>query len=171
MPTTGHFDNRNGQPVVRFERTFPHPVSAVWEAVTDPDQLKEWFPTTVEFDRLRPGAAIRFRFEHDDYPPMSGELLEVEPERRLSFTWGEDRLTFELEPRDGGSACRLSFSVVLDAAAKAARDAAGWEQCLDMLDLVVAGGTAQRPLPSEAWRAYYDEYKRLGLPATAPLPE
>ncbi len=25
------------------------------------------------------------------------------------------------------------------------------------------------PQPSGSWQAYYDEYKRLGLPATAPL--
>jgi uncharacterized protein YndB with AHSA1/START domain len=168
MPTTGHYDNRDGQPVVSFERTFPHPVSAVWEAVTDPAQLKEWFPTTVEFDQLRAGAPIHFRFAYDDYPPMSGKILEVEPERRLTFTWGDDRLTFDLEPRDGGSACRLCFSVLLDSADKAARDAAGWEQCLDMLDVVVGGGTPERPMLSGPWRAYYDEYKRLGLPATAP---
>lgn len=171
MPTTGRYENLNGQPVVRFERTFPHPVGAVWEAVTDPGQLQEWFPTTVEFDQLRPGAAIAFRFAHDAYPPMSGEVLEVQPQRRLAFTWGDDRLTFELEPRETGQACRLSLSVVLDSADKAARDSAGWEQCLDMLGVVVGGGTPQRPMPSGTWRAYYEEYMRLGLPASAPLPE
>ena len=61
----------DGQPVVRFERTFPHPVQAVWEAITDPAQLGEWFPTTVEFDRLEEGAPIAFRFAHDAYPPMT----------------------------------------------------------------------------------------------------
>lgn len=171
MPTTGHYEKLDGQPVVRFERTFPHPVGAVWAAVTDPEQLAEWFPTTVEFERLQVGAAIEFRFAQDAYPPMRGELLEVEPERRLTFTWGDDRLTFELEPRDGGAACRLCFSVVLDSADKAARDAAGWEQCLDMLDAVVEGRPPARPAPSDRWRSYYAEYRRLGLPARAPIPE
>jgi uncharacterized protein YndB with AHSA1/START domain len=87
-------------PVVRFERTFAHPVQAVWAAVTDPDALEQWFPTTVWWGQLRPGAPIEFRFPTDRYPPMSGEVIAVEPERRLVFTWGEDRLTFQLEPRE-----------------------------------------------------------------------
>lgn len=102
---------------------------------------------------------------------MSGEILEVDPPRRLEFTWGDDRLTFELEPRDDGSACRLAFSVVLDGADKAARDSAGWEECLGVLDQALQGRPPQRPSSSEAWRAYYEEYKRLGLPAMAPIPQ
>jgi uncharacterized protein YndB with AHSA1/START domain len=171
MQTTGTYSELDGQPVVRFERTFPHSVHAVWEAVTDPGQLQEWFPTTVEFDRLELGAAIAFRFADDAYPPMDGKVLEVQPPHRLTFTWGGDRLTFELEPRDGGAACRLSFSVALDSADKAARDAAGWEQCLDMLGLVADRRTPERPAPGDDWRVYYEEYKRRGLPATAPLAE
>ncbi len=55
--------------------------------------------------------------------------------------------------------------------AGAARDFAGWGPCLDHLEVVVGGGTAERLAPTGSWRAYYEEYKRLGLPATAPLPE
>ncbi len=171
MPTTGTYENANGQPIVRFERTFPHGVDAVWEAITDPGQLEQWFPTTVEFDELTTGASIAFRFAQDAYPPMTGSVLEVDEPRRLSFSWGEDVLTFELAPEQSGAACRLSFSVALDSADKAARDGAGWEQCLDCLARVVAGEHPQRPMPADEWRAYYQEYKRLGLPATAPIPQ
>ena len=125
MATTGRYEERDGQPVVRFERTVAHPVTTVWEAVTEPAQLEEWFPTSVALSALAPGAGIEFHFPQDAYPPMTGKVLAVEPERRFEFTWGEDRLTFELEPHDGGEACRLSLTVVLDGAEKAARDAAG----------------------------------------------
>jgi uncharacterized protein YndB with AHSA1/START domain len=171
--TTGNYTEVDGQPVVRFERTFPHPVDAVWEAITDPRQLEEWFPTTVEYDTLAPGAPITFAFPAelaDRYPPMSGEFLEVEPPTRLAFSWGEDSLTFELDERDAGAGCRLAFSVALGTEDKAARDSAGWESCLDTLAEVTAGQTPQRPATSDNWRAYYDEYKRLGLPATAEIP-
>jgi uncharacterized protein YndB with AHSA1/START domain len=168
--TTGHYIHVDGRPVVRFERTFPHPVEAVWEAITDPQQLAEWFPTTVEFTQLDAGAPIAFRFAEDRYPAMQGEVLEVRPPELLAFTWGEDRLTFELAPDKNGSACRLSFSVVLDSEDKAARDSAGWESSLDTLAVTVAGEKPERPLPSDRWKAYYEEYKRLGLPATAEIP-
>jgi uncharacterized protein YndB with AHSA1/START domain len=172
MPNaTGTYEQIDGRPVVRFERTFPHAVARVWDAITDPARLEHWFPTTVEFAELAPGARITFRFAEDRFPAMAGAFREVSPPRRLSFTWGEDVLTFELEERDGGAACRLSFSVALDSADKAARDAAGWDDCLDMLDIVVAGATPERPWKSESWQARYDEYKQQGFPATAPIPQ
>ncbi|MGZ4168325.1 MAG: SRPBCC family protein [Solirubrobacteraceae bacterium] len=172
MPNaTGSYEEVDGRPVVRFERTFPHAVSQVWDAISDPARLEQWFPTTVEFDELRPGAAIAFHFAEDAYPPMHGEFREVSPLRRLSFSWGEDVLTFELDERDGGAACRLSLQVVLDSADKAARDAAGWDDCLDMLGMIAAGQTPERPWRSESWQTRYDEYKRQGFPASAPIPQ
>jgi uncharacterized protein YndB with AHSA1/START domain len=173
MPTTtGRYEQVDGSPIVRFERTFPHPVSAVWAAVSDPDRLAQWFPTTVEFDELHAGEPITFRFAEDRYPAMSGALQEVTPPSRLVFTWGEDVLTFELAERDGGAACRLAFSVVLDSADKAARDAAGWDDCLDRLEAVAGGDRPQQqPSSRDHWQARYAEYQRLGLPATAPIPE
>jgi hypothetical protein len=63
------------------------------------------------------------------------------------------------------------LTVVLDGAEKAARDAAGWDQCLDMLETVAAGGTPERPAHDAGWRAYYEEYQRRGLPADAPILE
>jgi uncharacterized protein YndB with AHSA1/START domain len=172
MPTaTGSYQQVDGSPIVRFERTFPHAIAQVWDAITNPARLAAWFPTTVEFDELRTGAPITFRFTNQPVEPMAGAFCEVSPPRRLSFTWGEDVLTFELQERDGGAACRLSFTVVLDSADKAARDAAGWDDCLDMLDEVVSGETPERPWMSESWRTRYDEYKRRGFPATAAIPD
>ena len=172
MPTpTGQYEQVAGRPVVRFERTFPHPPAAVWEAVTHPAQLQKWFPTTVEFAELRPGAAIDFRFAQDAYPPMQGFFREVDEPRRLVFTWGDDVLTFELSEEGDGEACRLAFSVVLDDAGKAARDSAGWESCLDMLALAAAGETPERPAGSGAWDEYYEHYREAGFPATAEIPQ
>lgn len=173
MPATGTYQMIDERPVVRFERTFPHPVEAAWQAVTEPSELAQWFPTRVEFEALRPGARINFRFEADRYPPMTGEVLEVDPPRRFAFTWGDDELTFELEPRDGGDACRLVFTVVLDSAEKAARDAAGWDVCLGKLETVIQGDPTTPPRTSATpdWQAYYEEYQQRGLPATAPIPE
>jgi uncharacterized protein YndB with AHSA1/START domain len=169
--TSGHFEQREAGPTVRFERTFAHPPGAVWRAITNPAELEAWFPTTVEFSALTPGSPIEFHFAEDRYPSMRGEVREVVDQQRLAFTWGEDVLTFELEPRDDGASCRLAFTVVLDAAEKAARDSAGWETCLDGLEALIAGRAPERPAHDARWQKYYDQYRRMGLPATAEVPE
>jgi uncharacterized protein YndB with AHSA1/START domain len=167
---TGHYERVDGRPLVRFERTFPHPVAAVWRAITEPRQLEKWFPTTVEFSELRAGAPIAFRFTTHDLPPMDGAFVDVDEPRRLAFTWGEDVLTFALSERDGGAACRLAFSVVLDDAGKAARDSAGWESCLDRLAVTTAGQAPERSAGTGPWQEYYEHYKAAGFPATAEIP-
>src|ERR1700681_1487987 len=91
------------RPVVRLERQLPDPPPVVWQALTDPDQLRAWFPCEVVVDggRWQVGATISFPF-----PPevidmtLTGEVLEVEEPRALAFTWGEEVLRFEISAHD-----------------------------------------------------------------------
>jgi len=39
-----------GRPTVRVEREYPHPIEKVWQAVTVPEHLGQWFPSPVEID-------------------------------------------------------------------------------------------------------------------------
>jgi uncharacterized protein YndB with AHSA1/START domain len=167
----GTYETIKERPVLRFERMLPHPVDAVWRAVTEPDELAYWFPTAVEVD-LRPGGRMSFTFPGDEYPPLQGEVIEFDPPRRFVFTWGDDQLSFELEPGADGVSCVLRLTVALDSPDKAARDAAGWHVCLGELETRLAGAPVARPgtMPTEQWREYYEEYIRRGLPAEAPVP-
>lgn len=36
------------RPVVRYTRHLPHPPEKVWRALTEPEHLEHWFPTTME---------------------------------------------------------------------------------------------------------------------------
>lgn len=149
-------------PVLRFERFLPQPVEAVWRAVTEPDELRSWFPTRIQLDDgWTPGAALVHHFPGRSGPPLPGRVLACEPPRRLSFTWGEDTITFELSPTDGGTTFVLTERL---GAARAARNAAGWEVCLERL---VTGGV------SEDWASRFDRYQArfqplLGLQERAP---
>lgn len=65
----------------------------------------------------------------------------------MSFTWGSDAIGFELAPSaQGGTVFVLTEE--LDAS-HAARNAAGWEVCLDRLE----GGDDNEP-----WQARFDRY-------------
>lgn len=134
------FLTREGRPTVRVERTYPHPIEKVWQAVTTPEHLGQWFPSPVEVD-LRPGGAMRFR-AFDGAPAAHGTVEVVDAPRRLTFTWGTDRLTFELAPAGDGTTFTLIHS--FDDRFGAPSFATGWDVCLAGLRNVLAG----EPLPA-----------------------
>jgi uncharacterized protein YndB with AHSA1/START domain len=131
----------DGRPTVRVERDYAHPIERVWQAVTTPEHLGAWFPSPVEVD-LRPGGEVRFAaFEGD--PGATGTVEAVEAPRRLTFTWGADRLTFELAPNGDGTTFALIHS--FDDHYGAASFATGWELCLAGLRNVLAGEPVPPP--------------------------
>lgn len=145
--------------VLRFERELPHPIDRVWQALTEPAGLAAWFPSAVEME-LRVGGTIVYLndpgFEVDpELLATSGEVVELDPKRRLAFTWGNDLLRFELAPR--GAGCRMVFTHRLPHRALVNRTVSGWSVCLDSLAAAVAG----TPTDSPGWRHYYDHYVTL----------
>jgi uncharacterized protein YndB with AHSA1/START domain len=157
-------------PMLTFELELAHAPADVWAAITEPGELEHWFPCAVS-GPMTLGAELEFTFPGHEIEPMRGEVTEFDPPRRLSFTWGADHLHFALDPAASGT--RLRFTVELDGAAKAARDAAGWHVCLDRLARQLDAGDALAPEPAQTgeWRAHYDRYRAAGLPADAPLPD
>jgi uncharacterized protein YndB with AHSA1/START domain len=137
------------RPAVRLERQLPDPPEVVWQAITDPDELRSWFPchVVVAGRQWRVGAAITFAFPADVIDmTLTGEVLEVDEPKLLAYTWGEETLRFELHANDRGT-----LLVLIDELPPgiAARNAAGWEQCLDRL--------VGQPSPV-GWRTYFDKY-------------
>lgn len=154
MPDT--FLTLDGRPTVRVERDYPHPIEKVWRAVTTPEHLGQWFPSRVEVD-LRPGGEMRFgAFEGQE---ASGTVELVEPPRRLAFTWGGDRLVFELRPTDNGTTFVLTHTC--DDRYGAPSFAAGWGQCLAGLHSVLAGEPV--PPPDRAVARHEELVHEFGL--------
>ena len=138
------------RPTVRVERRYPHPIGKVWRAVTTPEHLGQWFPSEVDLD-LRPGGPMRFR-AFDDDPAATGTIEEVDAPHRLTFTWGTDRLTFELTADGDGTTFALTHSFTDRYGA--ASFATGWDLCLGGLRSVLAG---EPPPPADRGIARHDE--------------
>lgn len=156
-------DTLGGKTVLRFERRLAHPPEKVFRAISDPAELRHWFPATVETE-LRPGAPITFAFEQHEIDALRGEVLEVEPPKLLVYTWGDDVLRWEIVPEGGG--CRLFFSQTLAEGGASggvpgtARNAAGWEVCLAALQARLDG----EPAPNVDWFPLFESYvERFGL--------
>ena len=88
---------------IEFERVLRHPVGTVWEAITTPAGLAAWwlpFEADIEVD-LRVGGLISFSAAELGESPMTCEILELDPQRRLvhSHFDGSTTMTWELRPR------------------------------------------------------------------------
>lgn len=146
------FDSVRSRATVSLKRQLTTTSSEAWSDLTDRDRLRAWFPCDiiVKGGEWRVGAKISFPF-----PPeiidmtLRGEVLECEVESRLSYTWGEDVLTFELHDEKGST--NLVLRNELDAPS-AARNAAGWDDCLDRLVGV--------PVAANAWKTHFEEYRQ-----------
>ncbi|HTN22955.1 MAG TPA: SRPBCC family protein [Solirubrobacteraceae bacterium] len=147
----GRLDATRTPPVLRFERRLPHPVARVWRAITDPEDLRNWFPGVPNFT-LEAGAA--FVVEGD--AGGSGRIVELDPPRLLAFSWGEDVLRFELTP--DGDGCLLTFTHAFGDLSRAAQTAAGWELCLDRLAAQVAGEPIGERASLERWPQLHERY-------------
>jgi uncharacterized protein YndB with AHSA1/START domain len=123
----------------------------VWAALTDPDQIKEYmFGSQVETD-WKPGSQIRWKgeFQGKSYEDK-GEVLEVEPGRRLKVTHfspltGQDdvpenyhTVTYELAEHDGHTHVSLSQDNA-GSEQEAEHSSATWQQMLDGLKKQVEG--------------------------------
>ena len=85
-----------------LERTFNAPVARVWKALTDVDQMREWYFDLKEF---KPQVGFEFEFivEHEgnSYHHLC-KVTEVIPGKKIAYTWrykgepGDSLVTFEL---------------------------------------------------------------------------
>ena len=72
---------------VTREIVFPVAPDEVWEALTDPEQLEEWFANDVELDPREGGAGV---FRWDDGEERHATVVEAEPGERLVLDWDDD---------------------------------------------------------------------------------
>lgn len=73
------------------------PVERVWAALTEADQLRQWFGDAAEVD-LRPGGAMVNHWE--GHGNVLGVVEKVEPPHFFSYRWARP---IGAEPRDGNT--------------------------------------------------------------------
>ena len=158
---------------VRLQRLLPGPIERVWSYLTESDLRRQWlaagdmdlqvdapFELTWRNDELTdpPGARPDgFGTEHS----MQSRITELDPPRRLAFTWGGGEVTFELEPRGHQVLLTLVHAGISDRT-NMVMIGAGWHTHLDVL-AARAGGTAGEPF-WDTWNRLRPEYEQL-IPA------
>jgi uncharacterized protein YndB with AHSA1/START domain len=139
--------------VVR-ELTIAARPETVWEFLVDPDKATRWMGIEATLEP-QPGGVYRVTVLPGNV--ASGSFLEVDPPRRLVFTWGWEpggfdgpgaaakpgstTIEIELEPQGDGTHLRFTHRDLPNAEATASH-AHGWEHYLERL---VAASTGRDP--------------------------
>jgi len=76
------------QDTIERSITLPNPRARVWEALTTPTQISQWFEGLWEFE-LKPGAPIHFDFG-PQYGVHRGRVEVVEPMDRVVYLWTQE---------------------------------------------------------------------------------
>ena len=99
---------------VVLERKFKAPVARVWKALTDVDQMREWYFDLKEF---KPQVGFEFGFvvEHEGNTyDHRCRITEVIPQKKIAYTWryhgheGDSVVAFELFPEGETTRLRLT---------------------------------------------------------------
>ncbi len=143
---------------LRYVRHLDRPPATAWRAFTEPDLVARWFPTTIEGE-LSAGSPLRYVITAYRMEPMEGAVLEIDPPHLLVLTWGPDLLRFELAEAGGGT--DLTMTVLIGERGRAARDGAGWHECLDNLAMLSADDPGA--VPHDTWGSVHPTYvERFG---------
>ena len=135
--------------LVERELTIAAKPETVWEFLVDADKLARWMCTVALLD-LRPGGLYQVEVISGNI--ARGEFVEVDPPRRLVFTWGwepggmdtdvapgSSTVEFELEPAAEGTTLRFAHSGLPSTKALESH-AHGWDHYLARLGVAASGG-------------------------------
>ncbi|APF37123.1 SRPBCC family protein [Chelatococcus daeguensis] len=159
---------------LKIQRLLPGPVERIWAYLTESDLRRRWLAAGDM--EMRVGAPFEFVWRNDELtdPPgqrpsgyseehrMQSRLTEVDPPRRLSFTWnGSGDVTFELEPQGEAVLLTVTHRRLPDRSSLL-KVSAGWHMHLDIL---VARASGTEPTPFwDSWQRLQQDYDRR-LPA------
>jgi uncharacterized protein YndB with AHSA1/START domain len=148
-------------------RELRHPPAKVWQALTDPAELREWAPFDSDGSLASVGT-VRLSTIGTPKPVVSEtRVTRAEAPKLLEYSWGGNDIRWQLEPLGGGT--RLTLWHNIDRG-YISMGAAGWHICLDVLDRLLAGAPLGRIVAGDAmkfeWARLNTEYaQQFGVEA------
>ena len=133
---------------LEMERTFAAPAQAVFDAWTSEEVMRRWWHAEHDWETseasvdLRVGGEVRVVMRDpaaDAEYGGGGRYTEIDPPRRLAFTWLWDdnptRMLIEIdfEEADGATLVRFTHSGLWDEEAVRSHES-GWSRAFDNLD-------------------------------------
>jgi len=142
-------------------RELRHSPEKVWQALTDPAQLRKWAPFDADENLGKTGATVKLTTVGAPALHVTETKVTraVAPEV-LEYNWGNFDMRWELEPFGGGTRLTLWTNI---GHRYIAMGAAGWHICFDVLDHLLSGTPLGRMVGPDAmkfggWQRLNAEY-------------
>jgi len=146
-----------------------HPPDTVWQAITDPAELREWAPFDADANLGTAGRRVKLTTVGAPTPHVTEtKVTRADAPHLLEYNWGGFDMRWQLEPVAGGT--RLTLWTNIDRRF-ISMGAAGWHICLDVLDHLLGGDPIGRIVGPDAikfggWQRLNAEYaKQFGVEA------
>ncbi len=152
-------------------RDLRHSPEKVWQALTEPGQLREWAPFDADGSLATVGSKVHLTTVAAPTQQVSETMVtRADAPRLLEYNWGAQELRWKLEA--SGSGTRLTLWHNIDRRF-ISMGAAGWHICFDVLDRLLSGHPINRIVGGDAvkfgWQRLNTEYaKQFGTEATQP---
>jgi uncharacterized protein YndB with AHSA1/START domain len=138
-------------------RDLRHAPATVWQALTDPEHLREWAPYDADRNLGTVGHATLSWIGAPQTADTQVQVKRADAPKALELNWAGQDLRWELEPQSSGGT-RLTLWIDIDRRF-IAWGAAGWHICFDVLDRLLAGQPIGRIVGADAMK--FDGWQRL----------
>lgn len=151
-PASGAQVQKNGEKwTLILVRELRHAPEIVWQALTDPEHLREWAPFETDGSLDKAGATVHLAWVGT---PQVTETKVTRAEAPKVLEYADMR--WELEPWGGGTRLTLWHSIDRRFVAWGA---AGWHICFDVLERFLAGEPIGRVVGPEVMK--FEGWQRL----------
>lgn len=166
-PASGATVDKHGETwTLVLVRDLRHPPAKVWDALTDPEQLRAWAPFDADRNLGAVGTAMLTTVGAPAEHVTETRIKRADAPKTLEYNWGGFDIRWQLEPLDGGT--RLTLWHNIDRRF-ISMGAAGWHVCFDVLDRFLSGEPIGRIVGPDAmqfsgWQRLNAEYaKQFGV--------
>lgn len=157
-PASGAQVKKNGENwTLIIVRDLRHPPEKVWQAITDPEHLREWAPFDADTDLSTAGTTVKLTTVGAPGPHVTEtKVTRADAPRLLEYNWGGFDMRWELEPVGEGTRLTLWTNINRRFISMGA---AGWHICFDVLDHLLSGTPIGRIVGPEVMK--FDGWQRL----------
>jgi uncharacterized protein YndB with AHSA1/START domain len=150
-------------------RELRHSPETVWQALTDPVQLREWAPFDADASLDTAGRTVKLTtVGAPTLHVTETTVTRADASKVLEYNWGGQDIRWELESSGGGTRLTLWHNINRNFISMGA---AGWHICFDVLDRHLGGTPIGRMVGPDAmkfggWQRLNAEYaKQFGVEA------